>query len=263
MNSCLYQCEVMHHRLFPRENRFGYRIFMFYVDLDELAILDKKLVWFSLNRFNWFNFRDKDHIQFPRGKQNQKGTKQNILNFLRDQGIEWTVGKVMLLTHVSTLGYSFNPISFYLCFDPSGKPLCAVAEVCNTHGEMKLYVLDKNCLTENTFRLMTPKLFYVSPFANLESSFDFIFDIPGDSLHMRVDDYEDKKRFLLSSLTGTKKILSDSNLLWYGVTFPFLTLRVIGLIYWQALILYWKRVPFHRKSLNPHLQQDAYAYKKV
>jgi DUF1365 family protein len=254
----------MHHRLFPKEHRFRYNVFMFYLDLDELEPLNKKLKLFSRNRFNWFNFRDKDHLRIPsEAGESSETAKQNILNYLRNFNIDLKGGKIMLLTNVATLGYSFNPISFYLCFDDHKNPVCSVAEVCNTHGEMKLYLLNQECFSNQIFRRFVPKLFYVSPFAGLESSFDFIFKIPTDTLHMRVDDYEDNHRFLLSSLTGSKKDLTDVNLFWYGVRFPLITLKIMTLIFWQAFVLYLKRIPFNAKNLNPHLQQDIYHYKKA
>jgi uncharacterized protein len=266
MNSCLYRCEVMHHRLVPKEHRFSYNVFMFYLDLDELGRLNRKLRLFSRNRFNWFNFRDKDHLRFPaeaEGATYGKNVKLNVLAYLKSFNIDLKGGRIMLLTNVATLGYSFNPISFYLCFDGQKNPVCAVAEVCNTHGEMKLYLLNRDSFSEGTFRRFVPKLFYVSPFARLESSFDFIFGVPDERLQMRVDDYEDNKRFLLSSLTGKRRKLTDANLFWYGIRFPLITLKIMTLIFWQAFILYVKRIPFKPKNFNPHLQQDMYHYKKA
>lgn len=262
MNSCLYQCNITHHRLTPKEHKFAYRVFMFYLDLDELDRLHSDLRLFSRNRFNWFNFRDRDHLQYPFGVSGNKSVKENILDFLKDNGIT-TLGKVMLLTNVATLGYAFNPISFYLCFDSDGQPLCSVAEVCNTHGEMKMYLLESQTFQHNEFHKRASKLFYVSPFSDLEAHFDFNFSIPGNTLNMRVDDYQDGKRFLLSSLTGERKPLSDARLLWYGVRFPLITLGIIFLIYWQALILKLKNIPFRRKNFRLDLQQDHYQYKKA
>ncbi len=263
MNSCLYRCEVMHHRLEPREHRFTYNVFMFYFDLDEIEPLHSKLWFLSHDHFNWFNFRNQDHLQFPLGKgHNKKSVKQNVLDYLQSQDIS-VDGRIMLLTNVATLGYAFNPISFYLCFDKDNNPVCSVAEVCNTHGEMKLYLLDRGALSSDTFRRFVSKNFYVSPFTDLEASFDFIFKIPGETALLRVDDYQDGKRFLLTSLSGKKKKLSDANLLWYGIRFPFITMGIVISIYWQALLLRLKKIPFHDKDFNLHLQQENYNYKKV
>jgi uncharacterized protein len=262
LRSCLYKCEVAHTRLAPRRHQFSYKVFMFYLDLDEIVYLHRKLWFFSLNRFNWFNFRDHDHLQWPvAAGKNSNTTKQNILAYLRDQGVENGIEKVMLLTNVSTLGYSFNPISFYLCFDERLSPVCSVAEVCNTYGEMKLYLLGRDSFNEGTFRKQVSKFFYISPFADLDSTFEFIFAIPSESIEMRVDDYKDGKRFLLSSLVGKRKVLSEANLLWYGLRFPFITLRIISLIYWQAFMLMLKKIPHHNKNFRPELQKENYHYK--
>jgi DUF1365 family protein len=261
MNSCLYECEVMHHRLAPKEHRFSYSIFMFYIDLDEIELLHQKNLLFSRNRFNWFSLRDNDHLQFS--KPNEKSIKENIIEYLASQHIELEGGKIMLLTNVATLGYTFNPISIYLCFDAEQKPVCAVAEVNNTHDEMKLYVLSGDHLHQQTFRRLVAKYFYVSPFADLDSSFEFIFTIPDETVNMRVDDYQHGKRFLLSSLKGKRKVFKDSNLLWYGLRFPFVTIKIITLIYWQALLLMIKGIPHQKKNFNPHMQRDLYSTKKM
>jgi len=255
LKSCLYSCDVMHQRVSPTAHEFKYKVFMFYLDLDEIERLHRKLKLFCKNKFNWFSFFDKDHLT------GEGSTKEKLKLFLESKGIEWT-GRATLLTNARTLGYVFNPISFYFCYDDHNKPLCAVAEVCNTHREMKLYLLDKACMSGDTFRLRTTKHFYVSPFSDLDTEFEFIFRVPSEFMQMRVDDYKQGKRILLSALTGTRKELTDSTLLWYGLRFPLITVRIITLIYWQALKLKMKGLPFWRKSDNMHLQKD-YSSKRL
>src|SRR5438128_2461914 len=132
MNSSLYTCDVMHYRLEPKKNRFVYRIFMFSLDLDEVSVAARTLWLFSRNRFNLFNFRDSDHME-PAGRT----VKENILEYVRSHGVDLPEGRVVLVTHLRTLGYIFNPVCFYFCFDAVGKPACAVVEVENTYREKK------------------------------------------------------------------------------------------------------------------------------
>ena len=260
MNSCLYKAKVMHHRLAPKVHSFHYEVFMFYLDLDEIDELAKKLRFFSRNRFNLFNFRDKDHLQLPReNPDSSKNIKQHISNYLQHNAVEIGNGKIMVLTNLCTLGYQFNPVSFYFCSDEQGNPLCSVVEVCNTFLEMKPYFLGAETFQNEQYRLNTTKFFYVSPFIDMDTNFDFNLQIPGEKLQVKIDDYDkDGKRFFISTLSGTKKALSDANLLYYFLSFPLITLKVITLIHWQALKLWLKKITFHRKNDNLDLQKEVY-----
>jgi len=253
MNSCLYECVVMHHRLAPKKHRFVYKIFMFYLDLDELDEISRKVSLVSRNRFNIFSIRDADHISF--GKPS---LKENLSEYLRSKGVDPTDKKMFLLTHLRTFGHIFNPVSFYFCFDASGNPVCAVPEVGNTFGEMKTYFIGSEGLRQNIFRHEETKYFYVSPFVDLDTRFDFQLHVPDEKLDIRIDDIQHAKKFLLSSLVGSRQKLSDRLLAWYSLRFPFITLKVIGLIHWQAFLLYLKKLPYHKKSHNLHLQQEVY-----
>jgi len=165
-------------------------------------------------------------------------------------------GRAILLTLPRVLGYIFNPVSFYFCFDAAGVPFCALAQVGNTFGEMKPYLLSAPD-AHGVFRLRTPKHFYVSPFSALDLDFDFKLHVPGDRLEIHIDDRQGETRVLLSSLTGTQLPLTTARLAWLTLKFPFLTLKVIFLIHWQALRLWVKRLPFHSKAANAHLQRDV------
>jgi uncharacterized protein len=254
VNSCLYECSVMHHRLAPKVHHFQHDIFMFYLDLDEVDALAHRLHLFGHNRAGVYNFRDADHE--PAG---QNPLKERIVGFLRQNGIDpGPACRVMLLTLPRMLGYIFNPVSIYYCFDSAGKPICSIAEVGNTFREMKLYLLRSGELQNGTtFSKVVPKHFYVSPFSSLELSFDFRLKIPGDKLDIKIDDRDGEAKVLISTLTGKQVELTNKNLWWLTLKFPLVTLKVIFLIHWHALRLWLKRVPFHRKSANAPLQKQV------
>lgn len=252
MNSCLYECDITHYRLEPAQHRFGYRVFMWYLDLDELDTLPKILRWVSRNRWNLFSFRDRDHLDAGAAT-----VRDNLQRFLASQGIVLGRGKVFLLTHLRMLGYVFNPVSFYYCWDEQGYPLAVVAEVGNTFKEQKGYLLDASCREGDLFRRRVVKNFYVSPFIDMDAEFDFRIGVPGDRFSIFIDDYKDGRKFFLSSLTGRRVALSDWRLLGYLARFPLMTLGIILSIHWQALRLKLKGLAHWRKADHPELQQAA------
>jgi DUF1365 family protein len=259
MNSCLYECSVMHHRFAPKVHHLQHSIFMFYLDLDELSEVSARILGFSHNRGNLYSFRDTDHE--PAGSS---PLKDRILDFLRQNGIEASpVSRVMLLTLPRIFGYIFNPISIYYCFDEANRPFCAVAEVGNTFREMKLYLLGKDALENNepgqaaTFRKIVPKHFYVSPFSSLTLNFDFQLKVPGRELCVKIDDRDGEEKILISTLAGRQVPLTNPALLGFTVKYPLLTLKVIFLIHYHALRLWLKGVPFHRKTENTAQQRQV------
>jgi DUF1365 family protein len=260
MNSSMYICKVMHNRLAPKKHSFWYNVYLFYIDLDEISQLPGRFRWISHNRFNLFGFREKDHLQLP--KENPDTTKtvrQQLEQYLSSRQIELGKGRVMLLTNLSVLGYNFNPVSFYFCYNEQGAPLCTVVEISNTFHEMKLFLIGREELKEGRFRQRVEKFFYVSPFIDLDTLFDFNLGIPAEQLDIRIDDYDKEgNRFFISTLRGERKPLTNGNLLRYFFSIPLIPLRVMGLIHWQAFQLWRKNFSFHKKAANRELQKDVY-----
>ena len=165
MNSCLYECSVLHARFSPRQHRFVYRIFLFAIDLDELTELHRRLPLFSVARRNLYSFRDRDYLPTTEPLHNAptgsaggppaisptespplatpENLKSRVLAHLSTHtpGLDLTGARVVLVTLPRIFGYLFNPVSFYFCYDRHGAPLAALAEVTNTFKEMKPYVL--------------------------------------------------------------------------------------------------------------------------
>jgi DUF1365 family protein len=255
LNSCLYRCTVIHTRTRPLRHHFAYQMFLFYLDLDELPALHRRLRLLSYNRRNLFHFKDSDHLSFNK----EEGIRKQIEAYAKRYLVDLEGGKIFLLTHLRTLGYIFNPVSFYFCFDAQGNPACAVAEVGNTFGELKPFFFQPDSFENNIFTLQTKKYFYVSPFLDADTDFDFRLHIPEEKLQINIDSHKrESGQLLYSSLTGHKIPISDSNLLRYALRFPAITLQVIGAIHWQAFRLYLKGLPFHKKNAHSDLQREVY-----
>jgi DUF1365 family protein len=287
MRSCLYECRVMHHRMHPKVHRFEYGIFLACIDLDELDALHTRLRWLSHNRRNLFEFRDTDHRTrptpqpaAPKADEPPRASlpasvgssphpapaplRQRIADWLAQQGVTIPAdARIRLLTFPRVLGYVFNPVSFYFVHTASGEPVTAIAEVGNTFGEQKPYVVPTDATASDAgtgrFRRIVPKHFYVSPFSALDLRFDFRLCNPDDRLAIAVDDLDaGDRKLLVTTLTGTRRPLSDRELLRLAVRYPLVTLRTITLIHWQAFRLWRKGIPFHRKAAHPELQQGVH-----
>ncbi|MCS6884352.1 MAG: DUF1365 domain-containing protein [Blastocatellia bacterium] len=256
MRSRLYECSIMHERLCPIRYGFRHRAFIFCLDLDEIPSLAKRLWLLSNNRLGVFSFYDRDHLSF--GKSS---VRQAIESYALAHGVDVSGCRIELVTHLRTLGYIFNPVSFYFCSDLTGQPVCAVAEVSNTFGEMKPYFLGKETLEDGLFRLQVAKHFYVSPFIPMDSVFEFRLRPPAERIHLAVDCYVDSKPLLVAAMWGERRSLDDATLCFYAIRFPFITLKVIGLIHWHALRLYLRRLPFYRKNSHLDLQRGFYGKK--
>ncbi len=246
----------MHNRLEPKVHRFHYNVFMFYVDLDELDTLAKKHFMFSRNKWNFFSFRDREHLQLPADNPDKsKNTKQHILNYLAQNGIHNVDGRIMLLTNMAVLGYNFNPVSFYVCHDKNNNVVCTIVEVSNTYREMKTYLVTEK--KDEKYYLNTTKYFYVSPFIDHDANFEFVVGVPGEKLNIRIDDIKEGRKLFISTLTGNRKAFSGWNLLKYFLRFPIIPLQVMFLIHWNALLLWFKRIPYHKKTAHANLQRDV------
>jgi DUF1365 family protein len=222
----------MHVRRTPVRNAFTYPVSYWLIDLDELPELDRKLRLVSVNRRNVVSFRDRDHFDGDRP------VKQAVLDLVCDE----TIVRVLMLTQPRVLGYVFNPVTFYWCYRSDGSLACMVAELSNTFGERLPEVLRGSGPAYEH-----EKHLHVSPFMGLDQSYEYAFAEPGEDVWARIHVREDESRPLTAVLRGRRRELTNASVTRTLVRYPLMPARVFGLIHWQALRLWRKRVPFHRK----------------
>ena len=251
--TALYECSVAHSRLKPKRHAFNYQVFMIRVDLDELPSLSQRTRGFSHNRFNLFSIDDCDHVSIG----HPGGIRDNLIAWMAGEGFVCPKNAcIQLVTFPRVLGYGFNPVSFYYITSSAGVPIAAVAEVVNTYREMKLYLMDR-VNAEGMWHRRVTKNFYVSPFSDPGDEFDFTIGIPDAEWRVNIDNYSGGERILLSAVRGKQRPFGSARLMGYAFKYPFLSLKIIGLIHWHAFLLWMQRVPFFRKSARLEVQLEV------
>jgi len=242
VKSRVYEGWVTHRRERPRPHFFRYRVFLMYLDLDELpSLFDPYLLWSARHPAPaWF--RRADHLGDP-------GTPLDtaVRDLVAVETGARPAGPVRLLTHLRYLGYCMNPVSFYYCWSRDESRLdFIVAEVHNTPwGEQHSYVLDCRALQPDELRFRFAKNFHVSPFMSMEQRYDWRFSVPGARLAVRMDSFESSERVFGATMTLAEAPVTARSLAVTLARHPFMTAKVILAIYWQALRLWLKGTPFH------------------
>ena len=251
MHSCFYEGQVSHRRFAPREHSFKYRIFYLYLDLDELdKVFNKRWFW-STKKPAFARFCESDHFC-----EDNKTLKQTISDLVENSTGNRPTGPIRLLTHLRYFGYVFNPVSFYYCFNKDDTRVeTIVAEVNNTPwGERHLYVLpDKDNIAEGRhMQFNREKQFHVSPFMPMDIDYDWVFSVPDKTLSVHMKNYRTEEKIFDATLGLKRKPITALNSASMLTRYPFMTLKVIFAIYWQALRLIIKKVPLfdHPDKIN-------------
>lgn len=246
ISSCIYAGQVMHHRFKPARHRFIYQVFSMLLDLEELDTLNKRLKLFSLNRFNLFSFHERDH-----GDGSSRPLVNQIRDALRSQGLNLGQGKVKLLCYPRLLGYVFNPLSVFYCYDEQGQLGAILYEVSNTFNQKHRYLIPVNQPDDSIIRQSCPKAFYVSPFIGMEARYHFRMQPPDKQVAVCIRETDKEGALLHASFTGKQRPLSDSSLLKTFARYPLMTLKVIAGIHWEALHIWRKKIPLQPRPAPP------------
>ncbi len=238
MNSCIYNGEVTHTRFKPVRHFLKYKTFSLLIDLDEINILDKSIGIFSHNKFNIFSFYDKDH-----GDRDGGNLKDWVISNLKKFQIKENITNIKVLCYPRILGYVFNPLSIFYCYEKD-KLVAIFYEVKNTFNEQHTYIFKiKN--NEEIIQKCRKK-FYVSPFMDMETFYNFKLLNPNDKLSVFIKQTDADGTILTATQTGDKKEFSYKQLAINFLKYPLMTIKIISSIHYEALLL-WKKGAIYRK----------------
>ncbi len=243
MQSCIYRGWVRHRRFGRPEHDFRYRLFMLFLDLAELERLRGRLLLWSARRFAPVRFRRGDHLGDP-----ARPLEECVRELVEEHTGLRPRGRIFLLSHLAYLGHSFNPVSIYYCLAETGGEMEAVVlEVNNTPwGEQHCYVLGGESLrpAAGGRRAAFDKDFHVSPFLPMDMRYQCYFSRPGEMLSVAMNDFEDEELRLQASMVLRRRPLTSRELAATLLRYPFMTLKVVAGIHWQALRLWLKRARY-------------------
>ncbi|MGK0442005.1 MAG: DUF1365 family protein [Pseudohongiellaceae bacterium] len=226
---------------------------MIALDLDEVDELDQKYWWFSQRRWSPLQLRCRDYLTGASTKKNHydekeafnddkvshsKNLKSTALSIAATLGADCkSVNRVVMLAQLRCFGLYFSPVNFFFlqCDDDA---VYLLAEVSNTPWNKKhCYLIDLKNIAP------TPKDFHVSPFMNMDMEYRWKIEEPKKNTRIEIDSWREQCLFK-AVFTADRHEISPSNVRKVLLNWPVVTLGILQRIYWQALKLYVKGIPY-------------------
>lgn len=240
----LYAGHTVHERRAPFFHRFTYRIASLLIDLDRLEEADRVSPLFSVERFNLFSFKSKDH-----GARDGSDLKAWARARFEEAGVDTGDGPVRLLCSPRVLGYVFNPLSVYFAEGADGRLAGVIYQVHNTFGDAHAYVA---AATGGRRELQdAEKVFHVSPFFDVAGRYEFTVREPGKIFRLTILKQREAGPDLLATMAMKRRALTTANLAGLFASQPFSTLKTIAAIHFEALKLWIKGAKYHPRPQPP------------
>lgn len=245
LESGIFTGVVFHQRSQPKLHKFSYNIYLFWLKLSEIDNLTTKVKGFSSEKsgFSLVNFKRQDYL----GDVNESLevsviNKMNELNKANTNETALLKGEVFMLGQVRTFGLYFSPVNFYYLRNANGSYTHMLAEVSNTPWNQRHHYLVDLSRQENT-----QKAFHVSPFNPMDMTYKWQVAQPNNTLNLHLSCYKKTKHFE-AAIDMTKQSLTSQTLRQSLLSIPSMTIKTMAGIYWQAIKLFFKRVPIYTHS---------------
>lgn len=238
--AAFYVGSVMHARLRPKRHQFRYRSFMALLDLGALSGRRRISRFFSIGYFNLMSFFESDYLPDMDGGTLFDRTRNAFLA----NGINVDDYRILLLALPRVCGYAFNPICVFYAVDGAGALKAALYEVRNTFGERCVYAA-----VAEPVRTLGPHEFekelHVSPFLPMALRYRFRTASPDSRVTLKIVERDAQGVILTAMFAGQRLAATDTNVIRLFFSLPFVTLKVILAIHWEALRLLGKGLKTH------------------
>ena len=243
-NSCIYSGLITHKRFKPKKHFFTYRTFSLLINLSEIKAIENKVNFFSYNKFNILSFYNIDHG--PRdGSLLNKWVEKKLAN----AKINIKGGFIKLLCYPRFFGYVFNPLSIFYCYDKKSKLKAILYEVKNTFNEQHIYLFKyKN--SSNLILHKCNKKFYVSPFIEMKTFYNFRLTKPNNNISVLIKQTDKNGLLLIAHQVGKRIQLNSKNLFFQFLKHPLMSFKVILAIHYEAFRLWFKGIRLVKKNIK-------------
>lgn len=170
-----------------------------------------------------------------------RSIRENVDDWLRSRGVE-PPAVIRMLASPRVLGHVFNPLSLFYCHDPDGTLTHVVAEVRNTYGGRRCYLLEP----AHDGRATVDKTFYVSPFHGVDGHYELTVPAPGERLAVTVTLQRPGRSPFVATMRGVRR---DDARLSSALRTPWATRTVSLMIRFHGIRLF-------RKGLRPVPRTD-------
>ncbi len=241
IENSIYTGTVRHRRYFPKEHIFSYNVFYPYMNIIDIKSLFDNFLFSSYEKPNWISFYRKNYFG-----DKSIDLMQSVKQLINSHSINCENSSIFLLSQPSYFGFNFNPISLYFVW--TNEVISAiVAEVHNTPwGEKHCYVLSSPTRNKPPhYQFEIEKKLHVSPFMDMNFVYRFNFKITAEQIILHMENIKNNKLYFDATLTLSGEKFNNQSFMRHLKRHPFMTQKITMSIYWQALKLWMKRIPFH------------------
>ena len=237
---------VYHNRYGKIEHYFKNRIIAIIVDLTSISEEKnlKKPFLFSINKLNFFSWMPSDH-----GSRTKNSKPKELLNFIfnlikKKSYQSENIKSIKLMCFPRVLGFGFNPLSIYFCYDGKDNLVHTIFEVKNTFGDIHHYVLLDVNKKGNSQKVL--KKLFVSPFYSDNGCYELSANYLNKKLRTTVK-YKINNEIIFTASMKLEEIeFNNYNFLVGLINFLFFPGKIWLNIHLQALKIWLKKVSLNK-----------------